>query len=203
MLLYASTTNPGKLREFLLASMQAELANITIEPLPRLSEIVPPDETGASFEENAILKALYYSRFTTGLVFADDSGLEVRALAGAPGVRSARYAGENATDDENNSLLLHHLNGIADRSARFVSVIALAREGRVLHSFRGAVEGEMLSDPHGTSGFGYDPLFLYPPFGCTFGEIDSERKFSVSHRGQAFRNLLDWIALHPDLLANA
>jgi XTP/dITP diphosphohydrolase len=201
MILYASTTNPGKLREFLLASRQAQLAHIAIEPLPGLNEIPPPDETGITFEENAALKASYYSRFTGGLVFADDSGLEVVALHGAPGVRSARYAGEDARDDENNSLLLINLNGASDRRARFVSAIALARNRQVLHTSRGVVEGEILTEPHGSGGFGYDPLFFYPPFGCSFGEIDKERKFTVSHRGQALRNLLEWIASHPDAVA--
>lgn len=202
MILYASTSNAGKLREFLLASMQAQLANITIESLRGLSEIPPPDETAATFEENAALKASYYSRFSNGLVFADDSGLEVPALDGAPGVRSARFAGENATDDENNALLLRNLNGIDDRRARFVSTIALARKEQVFQITRGTVEGEILREPRGAGGFGYDPLFFYAPFACTLAEVDKERKFSVSHRGQAFRKLLEWVASHPDVLAS-
>lgn len=202
MTLYASTTNAGKLREFLLASEQAQVADIHIEPLPARIEIPPPDETGITFEENAALKASYYSRFADGLVFADDSGLEVLALDDAPGVRSARYAGEDARDDENNELLLRNLKSIDDRRARFVSVIALARNQQVLHTSRGAVEGQILKEPHGSGGFGYDPLFFYPPFGCSFGEVDKERKFTVSHRGQALRSLLEWIASRPDVLAS-
>jgi XTP/dITP diphosphohydrolase len=201
MTLYASTTNAGKLREFLLASEQAQLADIHIEPLPGLIEIPPPDETGITFEENAALKASYYSRFADGLVFADDSGLEVLALDDAPGVRSARYAGEDARDDENNELLLRNLKSIDDRRARFVSVIALARNQQVLHTSRGAVEGQILKEPRGSGGFGYDPLFFHPPFGCSFGEVDKVRKFAVSHRGQALRSLLEWIASRPDVLA--
>lgn len=202
MILYASTSNAGKLREFFLASMQAQLANIAIEPLPGLREIPPPDETGATFEENAALKSSYYSRFSNELVFADDSGLEVSALDGAPGVHSARFAGKDATDDENNSLLLRNLNGIDDRRARFVSTVALARNERVLQTTRGTVEGEILREARGAGGFGYDPLFFYPPFASTFGEVDKERKFSVSHRGQALRKLLEWIASNPDVLAS-
>jgi XTP/dITP diphosphohydrolase len=202
MVLYACTTNSGKLREFLLASAQAQLADILIEPLPGLDAIAPPDETGATFEENAALKASYYSQFTEKLVFADDSGLEVSALGGAPGVRSARYAGEGAKDDENNALLLRNLSGVRQRHARFVSVVALARGGHIPHTSRGAVEGEILAEARGFGGFGYDPLFYYPPFGCSFGEIDKERKFTVSHRGQALRALLEWIAAHPEVLAS-
>lgn len=200
MVLYACTTNSGKLREFLLASRLAQLAEVAIEPLPGLNSITPPDETGATFEENAALKASYYSQFTGDLVFADDSGLEVPALGGAPGVRSARYAGEHATDHENNALLIHNLSGVRQRQARFVSIIALARAGQILHVSRGTVEGEILAESRGSGGFGYDPLFYYPPFGCSFGEIDKEQKFTVSHRGQALRALLEWIALGTDIL---
>jgi XTP/dITP diphosphohydrolase len=202
MILYACTTNSGKLREFLLASMQAQLADIAIEALPGLNAIAPPDETGVTFEENAALKASYYSRFTESFVFADDSGLEVSALGGAPGVRSARYAGEDGKDDENNALLIRNLSGVEQRQARFVSVVALARRGHILHVSRGVVEGEILTEARGSGGFGYDPLFYYPPFGCSFGEIDKERKFTVSHRGQALRKLLEWIASHPDIQAD-
>jgi XTP/dITP diphosphohydrolase len=189
MTIYAATSNPGKLRELLLACSEAGVAGIDIRPLPGLSDLPAPFENGSSFEENARLKALYYSQHCEQPVLADDSGLEVDALGGAPGVRSARYAREAATDEENNALLLEELKGISQRSARFVSVVALAQRGRVLSVARGTVEGEILEARRGIEGFGYDPLFFYPAFGCAFGEVPPDRKFRVSHRGNALRLL--------------
>jgi XTP/dITP diphosphohydrolase len=191
---YCASGNPGKLREFRLAG---ELLGIDIEPLPELKSIPAPEENGATFEENARLKAEYYSRFAPGAVFADDSGLEVDALGGAPGVLSARYAGPDAADDANNRLLLERLGDDPHRTARFVCVIALAEAGEVRRTFRGEVEGEILRAPRGPAGFGYDPLFYYPPFACSFGEVDGPRKFAVSHRGSALRALLAWLAALP------
>jgi XTP/dITP diphosphohydrolase len=179
--LYGATTNPGKLREF------------GAEPLPGLADIVPPEEIGQTFEENAIQKAEYYSNFTTEYVFADDSGLAVDALDGAPGVYSARYAGPDATDDANNRLVLDRMAGVANRRARFVSVIALARQGRLVKTFRGEVEGELLNQPRGTGGFGYDPLFYYPSFGCSFGEVRLEQKQTVSHRARALAAMREYM----------
>jgi XTP/dITP diphosphohydrolase len=188
---YCATGNPGKLREFQLAG---ELLAIDVEPLADLKAIAPPEETGATFEANASLKAAYYSRFAPGLLFADDSGLADDVLDGSPGVYSARYAGPHATDHENNALLLRNLDGNPNRTARFVCVIALAENGSVLQTFRGEVEGEILPAPRGPGGFGYDPLFYYPPFGCSFGEVDGSKKFDVSHRGKALRALLKYLA---------
>ena len=119
----------------------------------------------------------------------DDSGLEVDALGGAPGVYSARFAGPHATDEANNQLLLDRMRGVTDRTARFVCVVALAKSGRLVRTFRGEVEGRLLEAPRGANGFGYDPLFFYPPFGCTFGEAPLERKMEVSHRAQALRKM--------------
>jgi XTP/dITP diphosphohydrolase len=189
MILYACSSNPGKLKDFALAACP-----VPVEPLPNLSAIPAPEETGSTFEENASLKALYYSGFTPELVFADDSGIEVDALHGAPGVRSARYAGPNATDAENNALLLRNLEAAADRLARFVCIITLARAGEVLRTFRATVEGEILRAPRGSGGFGYDPLFFYRPFGCAFAELTPEKKFSVSHRGKALRALCEFLS---------
>jgi XTP/dITP diphosphohydrolase len=189
--IYCATGNAGKLREFRLAG---ELLGIDIEPLAGLKSIPGPEENGATFEDNARLKAAHYSRFAPGPLFADDSGLEVDALGGEPGVYSARYAGVHATDDANNSLLLERLGDKPDRGARFVCVIALAEGGEVRQTFRGEVEGEILREARGPGGFGYDPLFCYPPFGCSFGEVDGEKKFDVSHRGKALRALLSWLA---------
>ena len=191
MKVYCATGNPGKLREFHLAG---EVLGIDVEPVPDMKKIVAPEETGATFEENARIKAEYYSRFAPGLLFADDSGLEVDALGGAPGVYSARYAGEQATDQQNNSLLLERLRGQRNRTARFICVIALAEKGKAIQTFRGAVEGRIIDEARGPAGFGYDPLFYYEPFGGTFGEVDGERKFEVSHRGQALRKLLEYLS---------
>ena len=184
MTLHCATGNAGKLREFRLAAGEG----FQIEPL---TGIAAPDETGATFEENAAEKAIYYSRFAPGLLFADDSGLEVDALGGAPGIYSARYAGDDAS---NNARVLRELEGVANRSARFVSVIALAEAGKLVHTFRGEVEGEILTAPQGSGGFGYDPLFYYPPFACSLAEVPAERKHSVSHRGKALDQMIAWLS---------
>jgi XTP/dITP diphosphohydrolase len=185
--LYCATTNPGKLREFRLAAAEY---SIEVEPVPDLKNIPAPEEDGATFEQNAILKAVYYSGFVDGPVFADDSGLEVDALGGAPGVYSARFAGEQASDLENNRRLVETLCGVEDRTARFICVIAVAQSGKCLDMFRGSVEGRIVDDARGPGGFGYDPHFFYEPFGCTFGEASAEQKMAVSHRGQALRSML-------------
>jgi XTP/dITP diphosphohydrolase len=187
--LYCATGNPGKLREFRFAAQQRP--DIEIELLPNFHALPPCIETGKTFEENALLKARHYGPHAPGLLFADDSGLEVDALGGAPGVYSARFAGTDATDAENNSLLLERLNGVSNRAARFVCAIALVEDGRVRGVFHGAVEGVIATQPKGPGGFGYDPLFFYPPFASTFGEATVERKFDASHRGQALRAMLE------------
>jgi len=182
MRLYCATKNPGKLREFVTI-----LGGV--EPLPNLQDIAPPEETGETFEANAADKAIYYSRFCDDPVFVDDSGLAVDALGGAPGVCSARFAGPQATDVENNQLLLEKMRGVENRACRFVCVVALARCGSLISTFRGEVEGELLYETRGPNGFGYDPLFYYRPFGCSFGETPAARKQEVSHRGKALRAL--------------
>jgi XTP/dITP diphosphohydrolase len=184
--LYCATGNPGKLREF---QMSAGQTDIRVEMAPGLADIPPCEETGATFEENAVLKAKYYGALAPGPLFADDSGLEVDALGGAPGVYSARFAGPHATDEANNQLLLKRMRGIRNRSARFVCVIALVHGGRLAGTFRGIVEGEILEEARGANGFGYDPLFYYPPFGCSLGDASAEQKLQVSHRGKALRAL--------------
>lgn len=193
MTLYCASTNPGKLREFRLAAERFAGGRILVEPLRGLAGIPACIEDGTSFEENAVKKAIHYSKYATGLLFADDSGLEVVALSGEPGVYSARYAGEGASDEENNRLLLRKLQGEADRRAQFVCVIALAESGRLIRTFRGVVEGRVVDAPRGTNGFGYDPLFFYEPFGCTFGEASLERKMQVSHRGRALAQMLEFV----------
>lgn len=191
MKLYCATTNPGKLREFRLAVERLGAGRFDIEVVPGLEDIPPCPERGDTFEENAAAKALYYSTHAPGPVFVDDSGLAVDALNGAPGVLSARFAGPNATDEENNRLLLDKMRGVTDRSARFVCVVALAERGRLLGTFRGTVEGVLGDEPRGSNGFGYDPLFYHPPFGCTLAEAKPEQKLAVSHRGKAVAKMLD------------
>jgi len=187
---YCATGNPGKLREFRLA---AERFGVEIVELPDFKQIPACEETGRTFEENAILKARYYGQHAPGRLFADDSGLEVDALDGRPGVVSARYAGPGATDAMNNALLLGNLRGREDRRARFVCVIALVNRGELIRTFRGVVEGEILEEPRGAGGFGYDPLFYYPPYGRSFGEISVEEKMAVSHRGKALTALFRYL----------
>jgi XTP/dITP diphosphohydrolase len=184
MTLYCGTSNKGKLREFQLAAPDFDLRSI---------DAPAPEEHGATFEENAVIKARYYGSKVKGWVFADDSGLEVDALAGAPGVHSARYAGPNATDADNNHKLLDELQNIAQRSARFVCVIALVRDGELVKTFRGAVEGEIIDEARGSHGFGYDPLFYYEPFHRTFGEASDEQKMQVSHRAQALEQMFEYL----------
>ncbi len=203
MIIFCGTSNQGKLREF--QQMAREYGG-GFEL--RAVDAPAPEEHGRTFEETAIEKSLYYGRHlgadSLSYVFADDSGLEVDALGGAPGVQSARFAGPSATDADNNRLLLQRLNGIQDRSARFVCAIALVRGGELIQTFRGAVEGRVIDIPHGDEprgahGFGYDPLFYHEPFGCTFGEADDARKNSVSHRAQALSAMFAFLkgALHP------
>lgn len=194
MIVYCATTNAGKLREFRMAASKI----CSIEPLPSLASVPAPDEHGSTFEENAVIKALAYGAHTDGWLFAEDSGLEVDALNGAPGVYSARFAGENATDEANNRRVLELLGDNAARTGRFVCVIALVRGGKLVRTFRGTVEGEILHETRGDNGFGYDPLFFYPPFGCSFGEVERERKQTVSHRGAALRQMLEYLRSHAE-----
>ncbi|HSY01076.1 MAG TPA: RdgB/HAM1 family non-canonical purine NTP pyrophosphatase [Acidobacteriaceae bacterium] len=196
--LYTATTNPGKLRDFSIAATDS---GILIQPLPNLHAIPAPEEDQPTFAGNARLKAEYYSRHTSGYVLADDSGLEVVALHGEPGVRSARYAQDanftaaaSSTDERNNLYLLDRMNGIAQRSARYRCVLALARAGKTLFTADGRVEGEILTTPRGHGGFGYDPLFFLPELGATMAEISLEQKHTLSHRGRAFRALLPQLA---------
>ena len=184
-----ATSNPGKLREYRRLAPDSLLNLELIEgfaALPAFEEVWP------TFAENAAGKALHYSRFTTEAVLADDSGLLVPALKGAPGVRSARYAGEHASDADRNRKLLAELRGKTgtDRAARFVCVIALAREARVIAVVSGFVGGVITEEERGPAGFGYDPVFFVPELARTFGEATAEEKDRLSHRGIAFRKLL-------------
>lgn len=189
MTLHCATTNQGKLREFRLAAG----LGFTIEPLPGLRDLPAPEENGATFAQNAVIKALAYGRQTSGWLFAEDSGIEVAALGGAPGVLSARFAGPGATDEANNALLMDRLRGIADRRARYVCAIALVHKGELAATFEGTVEGELTESPRGSGGFGYDPFFFYPAFQRTFAEVSPEQKFQVSHRRRALDALFNWL----------
>ena len=185
-----STRNAHKLveiRQILGPSFEL----LDLSSVPALGEV---EETGTTFEENAALKALAASAHFDGWVLADDSGLEVDALGGAPGVRSARFSGEGATDVTNRALLLEKLATVpADQcSARFRCVIALARGGEVLAHFSGAVEGVIIQSEQGGGGFGYDPLFVPEGFGETFAELGAETKNRLSHRGRALAGLKSW-----------
>ncbi len=203
MRLYIATTNPGKLRDFAHAASTLAI----IEPLPNLAQIPAPPEDEPTFEANARTKAIYYSlQSPNHLVLADDSGLEVICLDNAPGVRSARYADDVAfphplastapaaqiADERNNAALLRALSGVPEncRQARYRCALALARNGEVLQTAEGFLEGEILTAPRGTLGFGYDPLFLIPDLNKTMAELDPITRLSLSHRGRALRNLL-------------
>jgi XTP/dITP diphosphohydrolase len=188
--LLVATTNPGKLREI---TAILEGLPITLLTLADVRAVEEPEETGATFAENARLKALYYAGATGLVTVADDSGLEVRALDDAPGVHSARWHGTDYGVKFQKIRELLRAQGLDSSPARFVCHIAVASGSRILFEADGIVEGQVAPEPRGRNGFGYDPIFYYPPFGCTLAEAGA-RKSTVSHRGQAFRALRDWIA---------
>ena len=192
MQLLVATTNPGKVREIrqLLGDLPVDL--VTLDAWP---PITAPEETGRTFEENARAKALYYAAATGALTVAEDSGLEVDPLGGAPGVESARYGGVDLAYPQKFALLYDELRARgtnpkagAVAPARFVCAVALAQGDDVLFETRGTVEGRIAPEPRGSGGFGYDPIFFYPPFGQTLAEA-GDRKAAVSHRGAALRAL--------------
>jgi XTP/dITP diphosphohydrolase len=169
---------------------------LEIVGLDAFPPIAAPEETGATFAENARLKARYYSAATGMPAIAEDSGLEVDALDGAPGVESARFAGADSTYPEKFKALYSMLDthGSRESAARFVCALAVASGDDILFEARGTVEGRIAPDPRGTHGFGYDPIFFYPPEDRTLGEVSDDVKRAVSHRGAAFRKLRDWLA---------
>jgi XTP/dITP diphosphohydrolase len=191
--LHVASSNPGKLAEFRdLAAVAEATAPIELELMPGFASLPQFKENAPTFAENAAGKALHYSRLCEGLVIADDSGLVVPALGGAPGVRSARYAGPKATNSQRIEKLLGEMRGKAgsERAAHFVCAIALAQRGHALAVVTGRVEGEILIAPSGGGGFGYDPVFYFPALKKSFAEISAEEKNQFSHRGKAFRRLL-------------
>jgi XTP/dITP diphosphohydrolase len=201
--LVLATTSAGKLRE-----LRAELADTGFDPILTLKELPSVSlfpEDGRTFEENAIGKALYYSRATPHLTVADDSGLEVQYLEGGPGVYSARFGGEHVSYDEKNRMILHLLEGVQDkaRTARFRCVLAVAQRESVLAVFHGTVEGWIAHVAAGSGGFGYDPIFYVPSLGKTLAQVPLETKNTLSHRGKAARKLRSYLLENRDRLAAA
>jgi XTP/dITP diphosphohydrolase len=192
MKLLIATSNKGKIKEF-REMLGAD--RFTWSDLAEHREITPVDETGQTFRANAMLKASYYARALDTWALADDSGLEVDALGGKPGVHSARWAELNTAgkgDAANNSLLLKQVDDVPDekRTARFVCCLALSNPaGEIVLTARDSVEGRLIRAPRGTNGFGYDPLFYFDEFGCTTAELPPEKKHQISHRGKALRHL--------------
>ena len=199
-----ATSNPGKLRDFAGA---ASTHGIEIAGIPNFASLPLVVEDGTTFEQNARKKAEEYSAYVPGeIVVADDSGLEIDALGGEPGVHSARYAApdlhgmqpheapENTDDEANNARVLRELKSVPaeKRTGRFVCVLAAAQDGQTLGTFRGIAEGIILDAPRGKNGFGYDPLFYFPQIAKTFAELSAEDKAKYSHRGAAFRKFLEW-----------
>jgi len=191
--LFLASSNPGKLAEYrVLAAAASPSLPIELELMPRFDVLPAFEEDAPTFGENAAGKALHYSRHWDKLVFADDSGLVVSALGGAPGVHSARYAGPKATNAQRIERLLAELRGRRrpERAAYFVCAIALAERGRAMAVVTDRVDGEILEAPRGSGAFGYDPVFYFPALDKTFAEIPAEEKNQHSHRGKAFRRLL-------------
>jgi XTP/dITP diphosphohydrolase len=190
--LVVATTNQNKIREIrqLLDSVDVELVTLAAWP-----HVTAPEETGTTFEDNARAKALYYAAATGELTVAEDSGLEIDALGGAPGVESARFGGAATSYPEKFALIYDTLRakGLATSAARFVCALAVAEGGRVLFEARGTVEGTIAPTPKGDGGFGYDPIFFYPPYGKTLAEA-GDAKAAVSHRGKAFRAVRAFLA---------
>ncbi len=190
--LFFASSNPGKLREYRVLAAAATSVSIELALLPEFASLLPFEENAPTFAENAAGKALHYSRLQEGFVFADDSGLVVPSLGGAPGVHSARYAGVDAADSQRIEKLLSEMRDKVgeERAAHFVCAIALAREGRALAVVTDRVDGEILESPRGEDGFGYDPVFFFPALKKTFAELSSEEKNQLSHRGKALGKLL-------------
>jgi len=184
--------NPGKARELVALLAQSGRRATT---LAEAGISTPYEETGRTYEANGLGKARHYARIAGLVTIADDSGLEVEALGGAPGPLSARYGGPGLHDGDRNRALLAAMAGVpqAERGARYVAVAVVARPDGEARAFRGECVGRLLEAPRGAGGFGYDPLFFYPPYGATFAEVSDERKHAVSHRGAAFARLVEWL----------
>ncbi|TEU04380.1 MAG: XTP/dITP diphosphatase [Candidatus Aminicenantes bacterium] len=193
--LLLATTNQGKAREI---ESYLEDLNIEILSLKELGQSEFFSETGTTFDENARGKSLFYSMNWEGLTLAEDSGLEIEALNGEPGVLSARYSGEQATDEKNNQKVLERIKEVPSekRKARFVSCMVLSQKGKIITEIKESVEGVITFEEKGTHGFGYDPLFYYPPLKKTFAKLQPEEKNKVSHRGRALKKLKEYLLTH-------
>lgn len=191
--IFLASSNLGKLREYQVLAGESP---IEIALLPNFHEIPPFEETAPTFAENSAGKALHYSRFASGILLADDSGLVVPSLNGAPGVYSARYAGPNATDEDRFLKLLREMQDKIgrERAARFVCVSSLAQNGRALAVVSDFAEGTITHEPRGADGFGYDPVFFFEQLGRTYAEISREEKNEYSHRGRAFRKIIAFLS---------
>ncbi len=193
MELLVATTNRGKIRE-IQKLLKEDLPAITLYSLDDLNIKKESPETGESFLENAAAKAAFYSSLVKDIpTIADDSGLVVASLDGAPGIHSARYAGSDADDEKNIEKLLKKLSGIKDRRAKFVCTAALAKNGQLIETFTGQVKGIILHETRGSGGFGYDPLFFYPPLKKTFAQLSTAQKNRISHRAKALQQLKDFL----------
>jgi len=190
MTLVVATTNPGKIREITAILQGAPVDLRTLADFPPIAE---PDETGATFAENARLKALYYSQTLELPCVADDSGIEIAALGNHPGIHSARWEGTDYSVKFARIRELLREQGLATSAARFVCRVALAERARIVFESEGMIEGQIAPEPRGEHGFGYDPIFFYPPYGSTLGEASPSDKLAVSHRGQAFRRFRRWL----------
>jgi XTP/dITP diphosphohydrolase len=190
--LLVATTNPGKLREIRQLMSDVPIRLISLEDLPPIDE---PDETGTTFEENARLKAHHYSGQSGLWTVAEDSGLVIDALGGELGVKSARFLRADATYPERFAEIYRRLDAqpFTPRTARFVAALASVENGRVIYETTGAVEGTIADTPRGTGGFGYDPIFFYPPYRRTLAEVTEREKIAVAHRGIAFRRFAEWV----------
>jgi XTP/dITP diphosphohydrolase len=195
--LLVATTNRGKLREIAAILSGVPLSLLTLADCPAVPE---PEETGSTFGDNARLKARYYSRVTGLLSVADDSGLEIEALDNAPGVHSARWYGSDYAFKFTKIQELLRARGLETSRARFVCAVALARHDDILFEAEGTVEGTITAHPRGENGFGYDPIFFYPPLGRTLAELTGSDKAAVSHRGKAFASLRERLIADPSLI---
>jgi len=194
-LILIASSNPGKLREY--QELASGSDGLSFELLPNFRELPPFEESAPTIAENSAGKALHYSQFTSEMVLAEDSGLVVYALGGAPGVHSARYAGPNATDADRNRKLLDGMQGKFgdERRARFICVTTIARRGQAIAILSDFAQGLITEEPRGSDGFGYDPVFLLPELGRTFAQLSSQEKNLYSHRGRAFRKVLQFFCL--------
>lgn len=193
--LLVATTNPGKLREIRQLMSGVPVRLVSLADLPPIDE---PEETGATFSANALLKAQYYAGRTGRWTVAEDSGLVIDALGGDPGVTSARFLRADASYPERFAEIYRRLDAHPDRprTARFIAALASVDDGKLVYETSGVIEGEIADSPRGGGGFGYDPIFLYPPYGRTLAEVTDPEKIAVAHRGIAFRRFADWITEH-------